>query len=82
MAFVYFLYSEDQIKEKNNILAKMSKTFQPGRVIVGPNRLKFSQISTQPTIPRFVDTKIVASGEQSDFTYTLPQNVDIRGNNI
>jgi hypothetical protein len=82
MGFVYFLYSEEQIEEKNKILAGMSKMFQPGRVSVGANRLKFSQISTEPTLPRFVDTKIVASGEESSFTYVPPQNVDMRGNNI
>lgn len=82
MSYVYFLYSDEQIEEKNKVLAGMSKTFQPGVVTVGNKRKKFTQISSQSTIPRFVDTKVVASGEQSSFTYTMPQSVELRGNNI
>ncbi len=80
MGFVYFLYSDEQIEEKNKVLAGMSKTFQPGIISIGNVKKKFTQISSEPTIPRFVDTKVIASGEQSSFTYTLPQSIEIRGN--
>ena len=82
MAYVYFLFSEEQVQEKNQILAGMSKKFQPGVISIGNKKEKFSQISSSSTIPRFVDTKIVAEGEQDKFTYTMPQTVEMRGNNI
>lgn len=74
MATVYFLYSDEQIKEKNAVLARASKVFEPGTVVVGGKRVKFTQLSDQPTISRFPDTKIIASGEEKDFTYVKPKS--------
>lgn len=79
MSQVYFLYSDEQIEEKNKILIKTGKKFLPGNVVVNGKRAKFTQIHTSPTMPRFVDTKIVASGEQSTFTYTEPQIISAEG---
>lgn len=73
MATVYFLYSDEQIEEKNQILIKTGKKFVPGTVVVDGKRQKFSQIHSSSTMPRFVDTRIVASGEKSTFTYVEPQ---------
>lgn len=76
----YFLYSDEQIKEKNAVLAQTSKVFEPGTVVVNGRKVKFTQLSTSPTIPRFVDTKIVASGENlKDFSYVVPKNKSKRG---
>ncbi len=79
MAVVYFLYSDEQIEEKNKILIKTGKKFLPGNVVVNGKRMKFSQIYSSPTMPRFVDTKVIAAGEKSDFTYTEPQIVLAEG---
>jgi len=79
MPTMYFLYSDEQIKEKNEILAKSSKQFEPGDVVVGGRKSKYTQLSSSPTMPRFVDTKIVASGELSSFTYTKPKTVVKKG---
>ena len=76
---MYFLYSEEQIEEKNRILARSYKKFVPGTVVVNGTRHKFSQLSSSPEIARFVDVKIVASGEPSSFTYTLPDTVSTGG---
>lgn len=75
----YFLYSDEQIKEKNNILGKSGKVFVPGTVVVNGKRVKFTQLSNTPTMPRFVDTKIIASGEVSLFTYIEPSAITKRG---
>ena len=80
MAFKYFLYSDEQIKEKNEVMAKAGKYFIPGYVAINGNRVKFTQLSDSPTIPRFVDTKIVAKGELKDFTFTEPSFSIKRGN--
>ena len=74
----YFLYSEEQIQEKNKILAKTSKRFSPGTVSVGSKKEKFSQLSRVPELPRFVDTKIVASGNLHNFVFKMPEVVESR----
>ena len=52
MAFKYFLYSDEQIKEKNEVMAKAGKYFIPGYVAINGNRVKFTQLSDSPTIPK------------------------------
>ena len=80
MATMYFLYSEEQIAEKNNILISTGKKFVPGTVVVNGKRTKFTQLSESASISRFIDTKIVASGELSDFTYQEPSTTIKKGN--
>lgn len=72
---MYFLYSREQITEKNKVLSPQGKKFQPGIVIINNRRVEFTQLSSSPDMPRFIDTKIIASGEVSSFTYTLPKAV-------
>lgn len=79
MATMYFLYSDEQIKEKNLILARTSKKFEPGVVAVNGKKCKYTQLSPTATMARFVDTRIVASGELSSFSYTEPKSVIKKG---
>ena len=79
MATIYFLYSDEQIKEKNIILARTSKKFEPGVVAVNGKKCKYTQLSSTPSMARFVDTKIIASGELSSFSYTEPKAVIKKG---
>ena len=72
MATMYFLYSDEQIKEKNQVLARSDKQFVPGVVALNGQKLKYSQLSSSPKMDRYVDAKVVASGELNDFTYTKP----------
>ena len=72
--FVYFLYSEEQVKERNKILEKQGKVFVPGTVYVGMSRLSFSQISEKDSIPRFIDTKVVAKGYENQMKFDMPVN--------
>ena len=71
---VYFLYSEEQVKERNEILAKENKVFVPGTVYVGTKRLSFSQLSEKDTIDRFYDTKVVAKGYKNQMKFDMPKN--------
>jgi hypothetical protein len=73
MSYRYFLYSKDQLDEKNAILEKRNKSFTPGVVAVNGIRRQFTQISSIPELPRFIDTKVVAEGELSSFRYTKPK---------
>lgn len=72
--YVYFLYSEEQLKERNNILYKQGKIFVPGTVYVGMSRLPFTQMSEKDHIDRFIDTKVVAQGYQNQMKFDLPVN--------
>lgn len=73
MAYKYFLYSKDQLDEQTSILEKRGKQFTPGVVVVNGIRKQFTQLSSSPTLPRFIDTKIVAEGEDSSFKYDKPK---------
>lgn len=75
MAFKYFLYSELQIKEKNEILSKSGKEFIPGTIVLNGKRQKFSQISDSPNMPRYIDTKIITKGEESELTFVKPSTI-------
>lgn len=76
---MYFLYSDEQISEKNKVLDATGKKFVPGTVVVNGKRCKFTQLSEQASIPRFIDTKIVASGELSNFIYQEPSTENKKG---
>lgn len=77
---LYFLYSGDQIKEKNKILANCNKQFVPGTVSVQNKRCKFTHISQSPNIPRFIDAKIVASFNSiEEATYVSPSTTSLKG---
>lgn len=79
MATMYFLYSEEQINEKNKVLARANKKFEPGTIAINGRKVKFTQLSTSPTLSRFVDTKIVATGDPTSFTYTEPKTIVKKG---
>ena len=72
--YVYFLYSEEQLKERNEILKKQGKVFVPGTVYIGMSKLSFTQMSEKDKIDRFIDTKIVAQGYKNQMKYELPKN--------
>ena len=67
-AYVYFLYSENQYKERTEIENKMSRVFNPGVVIINGKKLKFTEISRKNT-NRFADCKVVAEGYRSKIKY-------------
>lgn len=72
---VYFLYSEEQIKEKNTILAKTGKKFVPGSVYVGMSRKLFTQLSDKDYIDTYIDTKVVAKGYKNQMKFDMPKTV-------
>ena len=78
----YFLYSEEMVKEKNAILARQNKFFQPGSVVVNGESKQYTYLSKNESIPRFIDTKIVASGRKEDFKYTEPKNMIRKGTSL
>ena len=79
---VYFLYSEEMVKERNNILAKQNKFFQPGSVVVNGESRQFTCINKTEELKRFIDAKVVAKGRKQDFKYTEPANMIKRGTSL
>lgn len=71
--YKYFLYSAEQLKEKQEVLAKVGKLFTPGTVVVNGTRKNYTQLSDTPNLPRFIDTVIVAEGDITNITYTKTQ---------
>lgn len=72
--YVYFFYSDEQIKEKNEILKSSSKKFVEGVVVVNGKRQKYSQLTTNKNVmSRYVDAYVVCEGILGDQTYTLPE---------
>lgn len=70
----YFLYSQEQINEKDRVEAKRGKRFVCGTVSVGNQSEKFSHLSTKPSLGnRYPDCKIVAKGYLSEMRYSMPK---------
>lgn len=69
--YVYFLYSEQQNKERSEIEKKMSRVFSPGTVIVNGRKKIFTELSKSSS-NRYPDCKIIAEGWKSKMMYTPP----------
>lgn len=67
--YVYFLYSEQQYKQRKEIEAKLGRVFSPGTVVVGGRRQYYTELSKKNT-NRYPDCKVVAEGWRSKMTYT------------
>lgn len=71
--YVYFYYSDEQIKEKNQMLKMSGKKFVAGIVVVNGKRQRFSQITTnKEAMKRYIDAYVICEGILGDMTYTLP----------
>ena len=71
--YVYFLYSEQQNKERSEIEKKMSRVFSPGTVIVNGRKKIFTELSKSSS-NRYPDCKIIAEGCKSKMMYTPPHS--------
>ena len=69
--YVYFLYSEQQNKDRSEIEKKMSRVFSPGTVIVNGRKKIFTELSKSSS-NRYPDCKIIAEGWKSKMMYTPP----------
>lgn len=73
-SYVYFLYSEQQYKDRLEIERKMSRVFTPGTVIISGRKQRFTELSKSSS-NRYPDCKVVAQGYKSKMMYTLPTNL-------
>lgn len=70
-SYVYFLYSDQQSKERSEIDKRMSRVFSPGSVIVNGRKKIYTELS-KSTTNRYPDCKIIAEGWRSKMIYTPP----------
>lgn len=71
---VYFLYSESQLREKNEALKATGKEFIPGKVVINGKRNLFTQKQTTSTMPRYYDAIVVASvDDEKSIKFTMPE---------
>lgn len=72
MAYKYFLYSQAQVNDRNEMLDKINRSMLLGTVIVGGRKKEFSSLSDKPELPRYTDIRIVAEGDTDKLIYTMP----------
>lgn len=77
-SYVYFLYSEQQYKDRTAIEKKMSRIFNPGMVVVNGRRKEFTEMSKKNT-NTYPDCKIIAEGYKSKMKFT-PISVSTKRN--
>ncbi len=68
-SYVYFLYSEQQFKERTAVEKKLSRIFTPGVVIVNGRKKTFTEMSKNSS-NRYPDCKIVAEGYKNKMVFT------------
>lgn len=68
-SYIYFLYSEQQFKERTAVEQSMSRVFNPGTVIINGRKVKYTEISKKQS-NRYPDCKVVAEGYKSKMNYT------------
>ena len=76
--YAYFLYSQQQVDDKNELLDKMNRKFQLGTVIYNGKKREYSSMSDKPELPRYADVRIVAEGDTDKLVYTSPRSVQKR----
>lgn len=67
--YVYFLYSDQQNKERSAIEKSMSRVFTPGTVVINGKKKIFTEISKKDS-NRYPDCKVVAEGFKSKMIFT------------
>lgn len=72
--YKYFLYSQQEVNDKNELYDRMNRVLILGTVIYNGKKKEFSSMSDKPELPRYSDVRIVAEGEIEKMTYTMPKS--------
>ena len=70
--YKYFLYSYEYLKNRNAMEEKVGRVFECGTVIVDGTLKEFNIISSQPTMNRYPDARIITEGNVENIKYTDP----------
>lgn len=76
--YAYFLYSQQQVDDKNELLDKMNRKLQLGTVIYNGKKREYSSMNDKPELPRYADVRIIAEGDTDKLVYTPPRSVQKR----
>ena len=82
MAYKYFLYSQQQVDDRNRMLDRMNRVFKLGTVITGGKKKEFSALSDKPSLPRYSDVRVIAEGDTDKLSYTMPSSVQKYDNEV
>lgn len=70
----YFMYSREQHNIRQQIEKDIGRSFYPGTVIVRGRQKLFTEMISNPKLSRFTDAELVAEGEITEMTYTMPKS--------
>lgn len=73
--YKYFIYSNQQYKERCKIEAEIGMTYIPGRVIKNGKWNDFTEMTDNPSFERYSDSKVVASGYINEMRYEQEKRV-------
>lgn len=76
--YAYFLYSQKQVDDKNELYDRMNKKFVLGTVIFNGKKKEYSSMSDKPELPRYADVRVVAEGDTDKLVYTAPRSAQKR----
>ena len=82
MAYKYFLYSQQQVNDRNSMLDKINRVLKLGTVITGGKKKEFSALSDKPELPRYSDVRVIAEGDTENMSYVMPSSVQKFGNEV
>lgn len=68
-SYVYFLYSEQQFKERTAVEKKLSRIFTPGTVVINGRKKTFTEMSKKSS-NRYPDCKVIAEGYKNKMIFT------------
>ena len=78
--YKYFLFSNQQVIDKNKIYNKIHKVIVLGRVSYNGEVKEFSTISNTKDLPRYSDSRVIAQGDITTMEYTMPTTKTRRSN--
>ena len=70
----YFLFSQDYVKERNEVLNKVNKQMVLGTVAYNGEIMEFSNLSSTKNLARHADAIVVAEGDPNTMRYTMPSS--------
>ncbi|MDD3121897.1 MAG: hypothetical protein PHC62_00110 [Candidatus Izemoplasmatales bacterium] len=68
----YFIFSNTQKKEREEIEKEIGRVFKPGIVAYKGVKRQFTELLTDISKCRYADFELVAEGYLQDITYSLP----------
>lgn len=68
----FFIYSQNQRQEKNQIATAMSKKYTPGSLVIRGQKKLFTDIVLNLNTVMYSDYKVIAEGDIRRVKYTAP----------